>query len=257
MTGLADKFAGIERKIGKRKATLVLALLLASVLQPYSVSWAAPLNKSREALEMANSLIAKNSHRKALPYLDKVIELEPNSAQAYFMRGHVYFSLEELDLAERDLNKAISLNPRLAEAYWQRARVYGEKGKLDLALSESAKGIELAGSKSRSFWFQDRASWYAQKGDNVRAIAEYSRGIKADPKDLWLYFFRASVYYKTGSYSKAISDLNIAGKPLSTVSLGRVRQLRAQCYDKLGQHDLAAKDRKAADSEARKQMADF
>lgn len=236
------------------KTILVFALL--AVLS-CSISWAAPLSTAGEAMRIANGFIAKNNHRKALPYLDRAIALDPMSAVAYFMRGHVYFSLEELDLAERDLNKAISLNPRLAEAYWQRARVYGEKGKLDLALSESAKAVELAGSASQSFWYQDRASWYAQKGDNVRAIAEYSNGIKVNPKDFWLYFFRAAAYYKIGSYSKAIADLNIAGKPPSTVSLGRVRQLRAQCYDKLGQHDLAAKDRKAADSEALKQIADF
>lgn len=232
-----------------------LALALFWVLSLSAL--AAPLSRSSESMKMANSFIAKNSHRKALPYLNRAIELDPKSAEAYYQRGYVHFSLEELDLAERDLNRAISLNPRLAEAYWQRARVYGEQGKLDLALSESAKGIELAGSKCRSHWFQDRATWYSQKGDNVHALEEYNRTIQANPKDLWPYFFRASIYYKTGSYSKAIADLNIAGKPQSEVSLGRVRQLRAQCYDKLGQHDLAAKDRKAAESEARKQMADF
>ncbi|MBP6744309.1 tetratricopeptide repeat protein [bacterium] len=248
MLGLMAKYTA------RIKSILVFALL--AVLS-CSISWAAPLSKFSEALKMANSLITKNSHRKALPYLDQAIALDPMSAVAYFMRGHVYFSLEELDLAERDLNKAISLNPRLAEAYWQRARVYGEKGKLDQALSESAKAVALAGSASQSCWYQDRATWYAQKGDNVRAIAEYSNGIKVNPKEFWLYYFRAAAYYKIGSYSKAITDLNIAGKPPSTVSLGRVRQLRAQCYDKLGQHDMAAKDRKAADSEAVKQMADF
>lgn len=237
-----------------KKASITLAVFF---VLSCSISWAAPLSRSSESLKMANSLIAKNSHRKALPYLDRAIELDPKSAEAYYLRGHVYFSLEELDLAERDLNKAISLNPRLAIAYWQRARVYGEKGKLDLALSESAKGIELAGNKCQSHWYRDRATWYTQKGDNVRALEEYNRTIQANPDDLWPYFFRASVYYKTGCYSKAISDLNIAGKPQSEVSLGRVRHLRAQCYDKLGQHDLAAKHRKAADSEARKQMADF
>ena len=206
---------------------------------------------------MANSFIAKNNHRKALPYLDRAIELDPKSAEAYYLRGNVYFSLEEIDLAELDLNKAISLNPRLAVAYWQRARVYGERGKLDLALSESAKAVGLAGSNCDSYWYRDRASWYAQKGDNVHALEEYNRTIQAKPKDLWPYFFRACIYYKTGSYSKALSDLNIASKPPTEVSLGRVRQLRAQCYDKLGKHDLAEKERKAADSEALKQMADF
>ncbi|MBP9093762.1 tetratricopeptide repeat protein [bacterium] len=245
------------RGLSNKTAILAIAVLAAFVLRPCSTSWAAPLRQLHESLNMANGFIAKNNHRKALPYLDRAIELDPKSAEAYYLRGHVYFSLEELDLAERDLNRSISLNPRLAVAYWQRARVYGEKGKIDLALSESAKAIKLAGSASQSWWYQDRATWYVQKGDNVHALEEYNRTIQTNPKDLWPYFFRASIYYKTGSYSKAIADLNIAGKPPSSVSLGRIRQLRAQCYDKLGQHDLAAKDRKAADGEALKQLADF
>jgi len=233
-------------------ATLALLLLLSG-----SPGIAVPLSRSSESLRMANSLIAKNSHRKALPYLDRAIELDPNSAEAYCQRGYVHFSLEEIELAELDLDKAISLDPRMAEAYFQRARVYGEQGKVDLALSESAKGIAFSGGKCGAHWFQDRAAWYAQKGDNTHAIEEYTRSIQANPKDFWPYFFRASIYYKAGSYSKAISDLNFAAKPPSDVSLGRIRSLRAQCYDKLGQHDLAAKDRKEANSDALKQMADF
>lgn len=233
-------------------ASLVLLLLLS-----FSPGTAAPLSRASESLRMANSLIAKNNHRKALPYLDRAIELDPKSAEAYCQRGYVHFSLEEIEQAELDLNKAISLDPRMAEAYFQRARVYGEQGKVDLALSESAKGIALSGGKCRSHWFQDRAAWYAQKGDNAHAIEEYTRSIQANPQDFWPYFFRASIYYKAGYYAKAISDLNIAAKPPSNVSLGRVRSLRAQCYDKLGQHDLAAKDRKEANSDALKQMADF
>lgn len=241
-----------KTRLSPELATFALLLLLSC-----SPATAAPLSRASESLRMANSLIAKNNHRKALPYLDRAIELDPKSAEAYYQRGYVHFSLEEIELAELDLNKAISLDPRMAEAYFQRARVYGEKGKVDLALSESAKGIALSGGKCRSHWFQDRAAWYAQKGDNAHAIEEYSRSIQANPKDFWPYFFRASIYYKTGSYSKAISDLNIAAKPPSNVSLGRIRSLRAQCYDKLGQHDLAAKDRKEANSDALKQMADF
>ncbi len=235
-------------------ALTIFALLL---LLSCSPGTAVPLSRASESLRMANSLIAKNNHRKALPYLDRAIELDPKSAQAYFQRGFVHFSLEEIEQAELDLDKTISLDPSMAEAYFQRARVYGEQGKVDLALRESAKGIALSGGKCSSQWFQDRAAWYAQKGDNAHAIGEYTRSIKANPKELWSYFFRASVYYKAGSYLKAVSDLNFAAKPPSDVSLGRIRALRAQCYDKLGQHDLAAKDRKEANSDAFKQMADF
>ncbi len=56
----------------------------------------------------------------SLDNLNSAIELNSESAEAYYYRGLVYSSLEYSELALADFTKAISLNPDYAEAYYER-----------------------------------------------------------------------------------------------------------------------------------------
>ncbi len=43
---------------------------------------------------------------------NKVIEINPQDADAYNNRGYVYYNLKEYDKAIKDYNKAIEINPQ-------------------------------------------------------------------------------------------------------------------------------------------------
>jgi tetratricopeptide (TPR) repeat protein len=75
--------------------------------------------------------------------LDKVIELLPEFAQAYYNRGNVYVKLSEFKSAVVDYTKAIELDDNLAAAYFNRglARIYlGDK---DEGVADLSKAGEL------------------------------------------------------------------------------------------------------------------
>ena len=55
-------------------------------------------------------------HQRAIEDYDKVIELDPNNAEAYNNRGSSYHSLGQNERATEDFDKAIELDPNNAEA---------------------------------------------------------------------------------------------------------------------------------------------
>jgi tetratricopeptide (TPR) repeat protein len=66
-----------------------------------------------------------------------------NPEGAYCIRGTIYTSLDQYDLAIAACNKAIDLDPELAIAYNNRGKAYYYKGQYDLAIKDYNKAIEL------------------------------------------------------------------------------------------------------------------
>lgn len=55
---------------------------------------------------------AQGENEKALYIYNKVLEVNPNLAEAYTERGRIYFERGESQLAEADLRKVLELNPQ-------------------------------------------------------------------------------------------------------------------------------------------------
>lgn len=217
---------------------------------------AAPTQQSKAALRQADLLIAKNNYRQAIDQLNWAIKADPNSAEAYCKRGKAYFLLEEIDDSVRDLDRAIKLKPTLAEAHFERARVFGEVGQVAIALKQSDKAIALAGKATPYTWYQDRAAWFMQQGEIASALLAYDKALLINPSDSWLHYFRAAAYFKVARYKDALMDLSKICSA-DTGVLARVLDLRASCYDKLGQPDLAKTARKAAEANVKRQLIDI
>ena len=74
--------------------------------------------------------------------LDKVIELAPDFAYAYYNRGNVLSMLKDFHAAIIDYTKAIELDPSLAEAYYNRGLTYIYTGKVKEGISDLSKAGE-------------------------------------------------------------------------------------------------------------------
>jgi tetratricopeptide (TPR) repeat protein len=75
--------------------------------------------------------------------LDRVIELQPSFAEAYFNRANVLVKLNDYKSAIVDYTAAISLNDRFAEAYYNRglAKIY--TGNIEGGVADLSKAGEL------------------------------------------------------------------------------------------------------------------
>ena len=65
---------------------------------------------------------------KALPDVNRALELDPSSNHAWDTRAVCYMKLGDYDKALEDINRAIEINPGYAEHFYHRGRIYVETG---------------------------------------------------------------------------------------------------------------------------------
>ena len=76
--------------------------------------------------------------------------------------------------------KRSDFNPDDAVALTNRGVAYARKGDYDRALADYDKAIRREPKYARAF--NDRGALYGRKGDYDRAIADYNEAIRLDPK---------------------------------------------------------------------------
>jgi tetratricopeptide (TPR) repeat protein len=170
------------------------------------------------------------------------LKIDPNSAQAYNIRGDALAQLREFDRAIADLTQAIQLDPQMRVAYINRGAAYEGGGRDDLALADYetattrypdwevghrlryeillkhgrySEAIPSLTKRSEIlpqhvYILMERAEAYRAMNDFEHALADYSEAIKRSPKDGRFWHGRAKLYLARGDKASALSDLNAA-----------------------------------------------
>ncbi len=146
--------------------------------------------------------------KEALDAFTKVIEINPQSAQAYAARGVAYGELGNYNQAIADYNKTIELNPQDALAYYNRGVAYGKLGNTKPAIKDYNKAIELNPQSAQAY--AARGVAYGKLGNTNQAIKDFNKAIEINPQSAGAYNNRGDAYYKLGNYNQAIKDIKIA-----------------------------------------------
>jgi len=83
----------------------------------------------KKILAQADTNIQSGKYKEALAIYERVLSVQPDSAEAYHGRGKVYFAQQNWDLALKEFDQAIQLNPKLADAYYKKYLSYQKLGK--------------------------------------------------------------------------------------------------------------------------------
>jgi len=123
-------------------------------------------------------LFGKGDFEEAIKSYNRVIELEPNWAEAYVQRGYARRMNHDLDKALEDYDKATELDPRttaknrvVAQAYTNRGQILSLQLKLEDAISDFSKAIRFFAEDERAFY--ERAQARLLLGDLDAAISDY------------------------------------------------------------------------------------
>ncbi len=217
-----------------------------------------PHVQAQSLVEQSRNLIKVGQFQRALPVLNRAIELSPRLVNAYIVRSAAYAGLSQIDLAVEDAERAIKLAPRLPYSYrglhedaiqdlrigirvkpdW--AAGYMELAQLHVRLEDYESGLTTLRDLNMNISSEPvrydsliLAGWvYEEKlKDLDGAIATYTRAIPLLPDRKIGYLRRAHAYRSRGDLLQAAEDLLRAAQRVPTPEdEGQYHWMRAACY---------------------------
>jgi tetratricopeptide (TPR) repeat protein len=144
----------------------------------------------------------------AIAYFGELIEREPRSARAHYMRGMAHLVADEHRQAIHDVSAAIRLDPSYSPAYVDRG--YAKLGKRDVngALADANEAVRLDPKSARPY--QCRGYVLQKKEQYKQAIEDYDTAIRLDPNDGMLFVYRAHCWSEQRDNDRAIADASAA-----------------------------------------------
>lgn len=140
------------------------------------ITWELKGGEGRYYLEEAN--------KNAINEFNAAIDLDPQFAISYLMRGNFYENQRDADQAIVDYNKAIEINPKYALAYFHRGIVYqNHKKQYELAIADFNKAIEIDSGLAVSYYNKALACESSGRiEDAIEAWKNYIEHIKIYPQ---------------------------------------------------------------------------
>ncbi len=193
-----------------------------------------------ELLKKGVGFAEKGKYVDAIKEFDKAIEINPNNANAFFIRGFTYFHKGDSNKALIDFNKAIELKPDYADAYNGRGVVYANKGMLERAIADFNKALEI--NPNNASILANRGLLYNAKGNFEMAISDYNKAIGIAPDYAIAYGNRAVTYFMKKDYDKSWADvrkaeslgLKISEKLLADLKMSSTLNKFGVIYDSSG-----------------------
>jgi serine/threonine protein kinase/tetratricopeptide (TPR) repeat protein len=157
-----------------------------------------------QAFTLGQAEHSKVEDEKAVPYLKRAIELDPNFAMAYATLGVVYGNLTQTSREIENLSKAFELKDRTSERekFYISAHYYSE------VTRDVDKAIAVY-EQWKQTYPRDSVPWdnlalgYEWTGQPEKSLVNASGAIRLGPKDKFAYANLADAYMALGRYDEA------------------------------------------------------
>ena len=126
--------------------------------------------------------------READEWMNKLVEANPDSAQAHLLRGFYLVRIQATDKALEEAKKSLELEPDGRDALWLAAECYSNARQYDDARDCATRGVALYPDNPNMY--KTLANIELRSGDRDEAMAVLEQGLKATrrhPELLWAY----------------------------------------------------------------------
>jgi tetratricopeptide (TPR) repeat protein len=159
--------------------------------------------------ELASTEFEEGNYRVAIGLLDRVIELDGESAIIHNLRGYAWGELGEWENQIRDYSRAMEIGGVEDDLYLSRGLAYYNANSYEDAIEDFSTSIESR-PENRFAAFMNRGSaWFCLQKYEV-AISDYSTAISMQSDNADLYYNRARAHQEKGNHTEAIEDLSNA-----------------------------------------------
>jgi len=191
---------------------------------------------------LGNMNFLNKQYDRAIPYFEKCLSANAESAGSYNMLAAIYIIKDDLDRAARAIDQALRINPRLSTVHYNRAQIEEKRGRLAEAEAEYLRELEISPRHFKSMYNLSRL--YRQVGDSAKEKEYLDKCLETDARFPLTYFYLARFYLNRGERYEEALELAKKGldlKPDPTeLPLGYF--LLADIYNRLGRGDLSAEN---------------
>ncbi|XP_003741372.1 dnaJ homolog subfamily C member 3 [Galendromus occidentalis] len=212
------------------KTCTLLFVILSNVYDMVSSSEVA------KHLEMGMQLLHRGAYQDALSHYHAAIEGDDSNYQSYYWRATVYLALGKSKLAVEDLNKVIDLKEDFIKAREQRGNILLKQGYLDEAHIDFEYVLRLDPHNLEALHHYEVieqlkndiavAMQMRDQGDCMGVISILQGVLEQCPWNLRLRELRAECYEAIGDLNSAISDLRPAIRSVPDNTKGYLKLAR-------------------------------
>ena len=134
--------------------------------------------------------------------------LSPDSAEAYYHRGHAKYMEGQYKAAIADLDTALRIKPGYAEAYNGRGVMKAKLKQYEDAISDFDAALRIKPNYFAAY--RGRGAVKTLQGQHEAAIADFDAALRIKPDDAEIYFLRGSAKHVLGRSEEAKHDLQTA-----------------------------------------------
>jgi Flp pilus assembly protein TadD len=152
-------------------------------------------------LEIGLAFLDNRDYKKAIVFLSKFIDDNPNSSEAYENRAVAHFSLSDNDALMNDLNKAIELDATNENALFNRGLRFIETKEFDAAIADF-EAIYALDSTNLGAIEQLAYLRIVKKEDDLADIYLMEL-LKIEPDNRWGLLSKAAIYSRAKQFGEA------------------------------------------------------
>jgi len=185
--------------------------------------------RSDELLLIGELSMQSTEHKdEAMTNILRAIEMNPDNADAYSVRGIFLWESEDVDGALVDLNRAISLNRDnhqngtnfIGNTYFVRGRINFSRHNYDKALADLDKAIELKPDYEVAFYL--RAALKVKNEEYEDALTDLDKAIKLKPD------FKEAIGLRDEVIARIKEENNPLMKEATRSAWNRIQAIEAQ-----------------------------
>ena len=161
---------------------------------------------ARMLIHMAGILAAGGQGDKALTVLDRAIELEPETGDAYFSKGLLLLNLKRPAEAEQAMRAGIAKSPDNAVGHYHLGRILLESGKVDEAMASFDRAITVNATFEPAYLAL--ASIHEARHEKDRAVAVLKKYLQnVNPRNREIRHQLVRIYVDAKDYQGARKEL--------------------------------------------------
>lgn len=158
-------------------------------------------------LKLAEFQFILKQHTPSLQTVDKVLKIDPQLGEAYFMMGRNFREMNDPDRAIASFQKAVDLDPDLIDAWLLLGDLFSQKENA-IALRFYDNALALDSTYYDAYF--NKARFYHNKGQLKEAIAQYENVNRFQPQLEDAYYNAGLAYLEMDSVDRAYKKFDIA-----------------------------------------------